>query len=70
MSPATVSITSETYTGNKRTMALSIVSVMASIGAGVGPLIGGIIVSSLSWRYGFLLELVIVAIIFLFSKKK
>ena len=69
MSPATVSITSETYTGNKRTMALSIVSVMASIGAGVGPLIGGIIVSSLSWRYGFLLELVIVAIIFLFSKK-
>lgn len=69
MSPATVSITSETYTGNKRTIALSIVSVMASIGAGIGPLIGGIIVSSLSWRYGFLLELVIVAIIFLFSKK-
>ena len=69
MTPATVSITSETYTGNKRTLALSIVSVMASIGAGLGPLIGGIVVSSLSWRFGFLLELLIVAIIFIFSNK-
>ena len=69
MSPATLSIASETYAGDKRTLALAITSVMAGVAAAIGPLFGGICTSFLSWRYGFLFELVIVAVIFIFSGK-
>ena len=41
MTPATVSIISGTYSGEKRTIALAIESVMVSISAAVGPLFGG-----------------------------
>ena len=69
MSPATLSIASETYAGDKRTLALAITSVMAGVAAAIGPLFGGVCTSFFSWRYGFIFELVIVAIIFLFSGK-
>ena len=53
MMPATVSIISGTYSGEKRTVALAIVGVMGAIAAAIGPLFGGVMTTFLSWRYGF-----------------
>ena len=69
MTPATVSIISGTYSGEKRTFALAIESVMAALSAAVGPLFGGIMTTFLSWRYGFASELLIVIIILAMRNK-
>ncbi len=69
MMPATVSIISGTYSGEKRTVALAIVGVMGSIAAAIGPLFGGIMTTFLSWRYGFACELIIVFIILIMRNK-
>ena len=69
MTPATVSIISGTYSGERRTFALAIESVMAALSAAVGPLFGGIMTTFLSWRYGFASELLIVIIILLLQSK-
>ncbi len=69
MMPATVSIISGTYSGEKRTVALAIVGVMGAIAAAIGPLFGGVMTTFLSWRYGFACELIIVFIILLMQSK-
>ena len=51
MMPATVSIISGTYSGEKRTVALAIVGVMGAIAAAIGPLFGGVMTTFFSWRY-------------------
>ena len=66
MMPATVSIISGIYSGEKRTVALAIVGVMGAIAAAVGPLFGGVMTTFLSWRYGFAVELIIVFVILIF----
>ena len=63
MLPATVSLISGTYSGEKRTVALAIVGVMGAVAAAIGPLFGGVMTTFLSWRYGFACELIIVFII-------
>ena len=45
----------------KKTYAL--VGAAAAVGAAVGPLLGGFVTTYLSWRVGFLLEVVIIAIV-------
>ena len=69
MLPATVSIISGTYSGEKRTVALAIVGVMGASAAAVGPLFGGVMTTFLSWRYGFACELVIVFIILILRNR-
>ncbi|MEE0902442.1 MAG: MFS transporter [Methanobrevibacter sp.] len=69
MMPATISIISGTYSGDKRTVALAIVGVMGSVAAAVGPLFGGVMTTFLSWRYGFACELIIVFIILIFRNR-
>jgi EmrB/QacA subfamily drug resistance transporter len=69
MMPATVSIISGTYSGEKRTVALAIVGVMGAVAAAIGPLFGGIMTTFLSWRYGFAFELVIVFIILIMRNR-
>ena len=69
MTPATVSIISGTYSGEKRTFALAIESMMVALSAAVGPLFGGIMTTFLSWRYGFACELIIVVFILVMQKK-
>ena len=63
MMPATVSIISGTYHGEKRTVALAIIGVMGAIAAAIGPLFGGVMTTFLSWRYGFACELIAVILI-------
>ena len=69
MTPATVSIISGTYSGERRTFALAIESVMVALSAAIGPLFGGIMTTFLSWRYGFACELIIVFVILAMHKK-
>ncbi len=69
MLPATVSIVSGTYTGERRTIALAILGVMGALASAIGPLFGGIMTTFLSWRYGFACELIIVVIILLMRNK-
>ena len=69
MLPATISIISGTYSGERRTYALAIESVMVAIAAAIGPLFGGIMTTFLSWRCGFAFELIIVVIILVMQKK-
>ena len=69
MTPATVSIISGTYSGERRTFALAVESVMVALSAAVGPIFGGIMTTFLSWRYGFACELIIVIFILVMQKK-
>ena len=69
MMPATVSIISGTYSGDKRTVALAIVGVMGSVAAAIGPLFGGVMTTFFSWRYGFACELIIVFIILIMRNR-
>lgn len=69
MTPATISIASQTYHDDKRTFALAIISAMAGIAAAIGPLFGGVVTTFLTWRYGFIIELLIIILIFIFSGK-
>lgn len=69
MTPATVSIISGTYSGERRTFALAIESVMVALSAAIGPLFGGIMTTFLSWRYGFACELIIVVFILVMHRK-
>ena len=69
MMPATVSIISGTYSGERRTVALAIVGVMGAVAAAIGPLFGGVMTTFLSWRYGFACELIGVILILVLQSK-
>jgi EmrB/QacA subfamily drug resistance transporter len=69
MLPATTSIISGTYDGERRAFSLGIVSSMASGAGTLGPLIGGFLTTYYSWRYAFALELLIIITIILFSRE-
>ena len=67
MMPATTSIISGSYEGERRTFALGITSSMASGAGTVGPIIGGFLTTFYSWRYAFGLELIVILVIVIFS---
>ena len=69
MMPATTSIISGSYEGEKRAFALGITSSMASGAGTIGPIIGGFLTTYYTWRYAFGLELFIIIIIVLFSRE-
>jgi EmrB/QacA subfamily drug resistance transporter len=69
MMPATTSIISGSYAGERRAFALGIISSMASGAGTIGPIIGGFLTAYYSWRYAFGLELVVIIAIFLFSRE-
>lgn len=68
MMPATTSIISGSYSGERRAFALGIISSMASGAGTIGPIIGGFLTTYYTWRYAFGLELIIIIIILLFSR--
>jgi MFS family permease len=52
-----------------RAKAFGVITGMGGIGAAAGPLIGGLITTALSWRWAFVFQAVIVAIIVVLSRK-
>ncbi len=61
--PSMQSLIHGNFEGAAQKKAYALVGAAAAIAAGVGPLLGGFITTYLSWRVGFLLEVVIIAIV-------
>jgi predicted MFS family arabinose efflux permease len=61
--PAMQSLVHGNFDGPARTRVYALVGAAAAIAAAVGPLLGGVITTFLSWRVGFLLEAVIIAVV-------
>ena len=59
--PAMQSLIHGNFESTARTKVYALVGAAAAIAAAVGPLLGGVITTYLSWRVGFLLEAVIIA---------
>src|SRR3954463_11859604 len=51
------------FEGAARTKTYALVGAAAAIAAGVGPLLGGFVTTYLSWRVGFGLEVVVIAVV-------
>lgn len=64
--PATTTIVGASYQGKDKVTAFGIWGGIAAVGAAVGPIVGGIFTTYLSWRLVFGSELVFVAVILLF----
>jgi EmrB/QacA subfamily drug resistance transporter len=61
--PSMQSLIHGNFEGAAQKKAYAVVGAAAAIAAAVGPLLGGFITTYLSWRLGFLLEVVIIAIV-------
>jgi MFS family permease len=61
--PSMQSLIHGNFEGAAQKKVYALVGASAAIAAAVGPLIGGFITTYLSWRVGFLLEVVIIAIV-------
>src|SRR5690349_24071252 len=63
--PAMQSLIHGNFDGAARTKVYALVGASAAIAAAVGPLLGGFVTTVLSWRVGFALEVVIIAVVLL-----
>ncbi len=61
--PAMQSLIHGNFEGTPRKKAYALVGAAAAIAAAVGPLLGGFVTTYLSWRVGFALEVVIIAVV-------
>jgi len=61
--PAMQSLIHGNFDGAAQKQAYALVGAAAAIAAAVGPLLGGFLTTFLSWRVGFLLEVVVIAIV-------
>ncbi len=61
--PAMQSLIHGNFEGPAQRKAYALVGAAAAIATAVGPLIGGFLTTTLSWRVGFLLEVVVIAVV-------
>ncbi len=61
--PAMQSLIHGNFEGAAQKKAYALVGAAAAVAAGVGPLLGGFVTTFLSWRVGFLLEVVVIAVV-------
>jgi EmrB/QacA subfamily drug resistance transporter len=67
MMPATASLLVAKYHGHDRSIAFGIWGAVAAAASAVGPLVGGFLTTHYSWRWGFRINIFIVAILVLGS---
>ncbi len=67
--PAMQSLIHGNFHGRAQAQAYALVGASAAIAAAVGPLLGGFLTTYLSWRVGFALEAVIIAVVLLGSRR-
>ena len=63
--PAMQSLIRGNFEGAAQKKAYALVGASAAVAAAVGPLLGGFVTTFLSWRVGFFLELVVIAVVLL-----
>ncbi|NUT47366.1 MAG: MFS transporter [Saccharothrix sp.] len=61
--PAVMSIATVLFEGAARTKALALVATMVGVGGALGPLLGGLITSVLTWRASFLMEAAVTLVV-------
>ena len=61
--PAMQSLIHGNFAGKAQKQAYALVGASAAIAAAIGPLLGGFVTTYLSWRVGFALEVVIIAVV-------
>ena len=61
--PALQSLIHGNFEGAARKKTYALVGAAAAIAAAIGPLLGGFVTTYLSWRVGFLLEVVVIAVV-------
>ncbi|HEX5929437.1 MAG TPA: MFS transporter [Solirubrobacterales bacterium] len=67
--PAMQSLIHGNFEGTAQARAYAMVGASAAIGAAIGPLLGGFLTTYLSWRVGFMLEAVVIAVVLLGSRR-
>jgi EmrB/QacA subfamily drug resistance transporter len=67
MMPATASILVTTFKGRDRAIAFGVWGGIAAAAAAIGPLLGGYLTTYYSWRWGFRINLVVAAVLVIFS---
>src|SRR3954454_24198931 len=61
--PAMQSLIHGNFEGAAQKRAYALVGAAAAIAAAIGPLLGGFVTTFLSWRVGFLIEVVVIAVV-------
>ena len=67
--PAMQSLIHGNFEGTAQARAYAMVGASAAIAAAIGPLLGGFLTTYLSWRVGFVLEAVVIAVVLLGSRR-
>ncbi|WP_082716956.1 MFS transporter [Microterricola viridarii] len=67
--PAIAALIADNYTGSARITAYATIGAVSGAAVAAGPLIGGFVTTYFSWRYVFVAEVVIMAIVVLFSRR-
>ncbi|TNC29131.1 MFS transporter [Amycolatopsis alkalitolerans] len=67
--PAIFSIATMAFSGAARTKTLSLIGAMAGVGAALGPIIGGLITTFLTWRVSFLMESAVTVTVMLLARR-
>jgi MFS family permease len=67
--PAMQSLIHGNFEGKARAKVFASVGAAGAIAAAIGPLIGGFLTTTLSWRVGFMLEAAIIAVVLLGSRR-
>ena len=67
--PAMQSLIHGNFEGKARAKVFALVGAAGAIAAAVGPLIGGFVTTLLSWRVGFLIEALIIAVVLVGSRQ-
>jgi MFS family permease len=67
--PAIAALVANNYSGNDRVKAFAIIGGVSGAAMAAGPLIGGFVTTYLSWRYVFVAEVIIMAVLLVFRSK-
>ena len=67
--PAIAALIADNYVGHARAAAYAIIGAASGAAVAAGPLIGGYMTTYLSWRYVFVGEVVIMAVVVLFARR-
>lgn len=65
--PATLSIITATFQGRARATAISLWSAVGGLAIVAGPLLGGVLVQALNWRWIFFINVPVSALVFVFT---
>ncbi|WP_346769146.1 MFS transporter [Planctomonas sp. JC2975] len=66
--PAIAALIADNYSGHARVTAFAVIGASSGVAVAAGPLIGGFLTTYASWRYVFAGEVVIMAVVLLFSR--